>query len=254
MLKKPVPKRPCGEMSTVPKCPRAETSTAPKCPHAKMSAVPKRPCAETSKVPKRPRAEMSPMPKCPCAEIALCRNVHVSKCPRCRNVHVPKRPRSRNVCAVMSIAEMLGAEMSPRLSVMYAGTNLLKIPIKSLLCCNNTLRLSSLPTKYIFLLGFRSMLWSNVESLLDVTYNKICEAMQLQKILVKKRDIVLGMNFIELLPDDKQNIVENTWKEVLATLMTHLQQSSADSSTVKQSFEGEFPKLIRLFNDLWSRY
>ena len=101
-------------MSTVPKCPRAETSTAPKCPHAEMSAVPKRPCAETSAVPKRPRAEMSPVPKCPCAEIALCRNVHVSKCPRCRYVHVPKRPGSRNVCAEMSIAEMLGAEMSPR--------------------------------------------------------------------------------------------------------------------------------------------
>ena len=119
VLKKPVPKSPVSknpraEMSTVPKCPRAETSTAPKCPHAEMSAVPKCPCAETSKVPKHPCAEMSPVPKCPCAEIALCRNVHVSKCPRCRNVHVPKRPRSRNVCAEMSIAEMLGAEMSPR--------------------------------------------------------------------------------------------------------------------------------------------
>jgi hypothetical protein len=139
---------------------------------------------------------------------------------------------------------------------MYTVTNLLEIPVKNIHCRNNMLRIISPPTifsKYIVLLGFRSMLWSNVESLLDVTYNKICEAMQLQKILVKKRDIVLGMNFIELLPDDKQNIVENTWKEVLATLMTHLQQSSADSSTVKQSFEGEFPKLIRLFNDLWSR-
>ena len=92
-----------------------------------------------------------------------------------------------------------------------------------------------------------------MESLLDVTYNKICEAMQLQKILVKKRDIVLGMNFIELMPDEKRNIVENTWNEVLNILTTHFQQASADSSTVKQSFEGEFPKLIRLFNDLWSR-
>ena len=66
--------------------------------------------------------------------------------------------------------------------------------------------------------------------------------------------IVLGMNFIELMPDEKRNIVENTWNEVLNILTTHFQQASADSSTVKQSFEGEFPKLIRLFNDLWSRY
>ena len=62
------------------------------------------------------------------------------------------------------------------------------------------------------------------------------------------------MNFIELMPDEKRNIVENTWNEVLSILTTHFQQASADSSTVKQSFEGEFPKLIRLFNDLWSRY
>ena len=124
MPKSPVSKNPRAEMSTVPKCPRAETSTAPKCPHAEMSAVPKCPCAETSKVPKHPCAEMSPVPKCPCAEIALCRNVHVSKCPQCQNVHVPKRPRSRNVCAEMSIAKMLGAEMSPR----HYLTNVFGIP------------------------------------------------------------------------------------------------------------------------------
>ena len=99
--------------------------------------------------------------------------------------------------------------------------------------------------------AFRSMLWSNVEILLDSILNTMNEAMQLQKILVKKRD--LGQNFVELLAEDKRNIVRNFWQEILSLLKTHLTQASADSSTIKQSFEGEFPKLIRLINDLRSR-
>ena len=99
--------------------------------------------------------------------------------------------------------------------------------------------------------AFRSMLWSNVETLLDSILNTMSEAMQLQKILVKKRD--LGQNFVELLAEDKRNIVRNFWQEILSLLKTHLTQASADSSTIKQSFEGEFPKLIRLINDLRSR-
>ena len=110
--------------------------------------------------------------------------------------------------------------------------------------------LSSVPTS-ANLSAFRSLLWTNVECLLEFTFNKMTETMQLQKILVKKRDIVLGMNFIELLDD--QNIVEHIWNEIIAILKKSFQQSSADSSTIKQCFEGEFPKLIRFFNDLWSR-
>ena len=95
------------------------------------------------------------------------------------------------------------------------------------------------------------MLWTNVETLFDMILNTMNEAMQLQKILVKKRD--LGQNFIELLNDDKRNIVMNLWQEILSLLKTHFHQASADSSTIKQCFEGEFPKLIRSVNDLWSR-
>mgnify|MGYP006903936683 CR=1 FL=1 len=147
----PVPKCPPCRNVRVPKCPRQKISDlkcaektvpkrqVPKCPRAEISVVPKLPCAETSVVPKRPCAEMSPVPKCPCAEIALCRNVHVSKCPRCRNVHVPKRPRSRNVCAEMSIAEMLGAEMSPRLTYHAIIKKVLKKRI--IVHCNGAVEL-----------------------------------------------------------------------------------------------------------------
>ena len=102
--------------------------------------------------------------------------------------------------------------------------------------------------------AFRTILWKNIETLLEVIFDKICEAMQLQKILTKKRDIVLGVNFIELIEETKRNIVLNLWSECLILLKSHLYQSSSDSSTVKELLEGGFPKLIRLFNEnLWSK-
>jgi hypothetical protein len=112
--------------------------------------------------------------------------------------------------------------------------------------------MSSVPTSGN-LAAFRSLLWINIEALLDFVFSKVCEAMQLQKILAKKRDIVLGVNFIELIEEKKRNVVHNFWTEILSLLKTSFHQASVDSSTIKQSLEGEFPKLIRLFNDLWSR-
>ena len=77
--------------------------------------------------------------------------------------------------------------------------------------------------------------------------------MQLQKILTKKRDVSMGINFIELLDDNKRNIVILLWSECLSILKSHLTQSSADSSTVKEAMEDKFPKLIGYFSELWSK-
>ncbi len=103
--------------------------------------------------------------------------------------------------------------------------------------------------------AFRSLLWSNIESLLDFVFTKCCEAMQLQKILVKKKDNVLGTAFIDLLSveEKRRSIVNLIWHEILNVLKLSFHQASADSSTIKQTLEGEFPKLLRLFNELWSR-
>ena len=77
--------------------------------------------------------------------------------------------------------------------------------------------------------------------------------MQLQKILTKKRDVSMGINFIELLDDNKRNIVILLWLECLSILKSHMTQSSADSSTVKEAMEDKFPKLIGYFSELWSK-
>ena len=69
-----MPKRP------VPKNPRAEMSTVPKRPRAEMSAL---------KIPKLKCAQKTPA-ETSSAEKSLCRNVRRAETSACENVHVKK--------------------------------------------------------------------------------------------------------------------------------------------------------------------
>ena len=116
--------------------------------------------------------------------------------------------------------------------------------------------------------GFRTQLWANVENILDLIFTKSCELMQLQKVLCKKRDPSLGITFAELLlPQERGREMDTTvsdktnrlqvlsyfWSESLKMIKNSLVKGSVSSSSIRQTFEGEFPKLVRLFNDLWQR-
>ena len=70
------------------------------------------------------------------------------------------------------------------------------------------------PTSTLNVSGFRSVLWSNMETVFDVVFTAVCETMQLQKILCKKRDL-LGNSFFELLDSAKRQVVESVWKQVI---------------------------------------
>jgi hypothetical protein len=61
--------------------------------------------------------------------------------------------------------------------------------------------------------GFRSILWSNLETVLDLIFSTCCEMMQLQKILCKKRDLV-GNSFFELLDANQRQVVQLVWNQV----------------------------------------
>jgi hypothetical protein len=100
--------------------------------------------------------------------------------------------------------------------------------------------------------GFRSILWSNMETVLDVIFSTCCETMQLQKILCKKRDL-MGNSFFELLDTNKRQVVEMVWNQIVDVLRQTLQKGTSSSSLIKETLEGEFPKIMRLFNDLWYR-
>jgi hypothetical protein len=47
--------------------------------------------------------------------------------------------------------------------------------------------------------------------------------------------------------------VESVWNQVMGVLKETLNKGTSGSSLMKETLEGEFPKMIRLYNDLWYR-
>ncbi|XP_021370975.1 conserved oligomeric Golgi complex subunit 5-like [Mizuhopecten yessoensis] len=104
--------------------------------------------------------------------------------------------------------------------------------------------------------AFRALLWTNMEKLMDSIYASCAQVQHLQKVLVKKRDPVTHVCFIEELAkhcDGKVNIMQDFWDSITRMLTAEFTESSEGSTFLKQAFEGEYPKLLRLYNDLWRR-
>ncbi len=107
--------------------------------------------------------------------------------------------------------------------------------------------------------AFRATLWNNIESVLDSLHNKCLEVLCLQQVLCKKRDGVTHLTFFEILAgsnggdDDLSNVLRHFWSGAVAAVARVLVAATAESNFLKQALEGEYPKLLRLFNDLWAR-
>ncbi|GAB6031768.1 Conserved oligomeric Golgi complex subunit [Chamberlinius hualienensis] len=106
--------------------------------------------------------------------------------------------------------------------------------------------------------AFRATLWSNVEKLTDEIYISCSQIQLLQKVLHKKRDPVSH----QLLGDElkrsddgeiSDGITTAFWNSVASILTKELVQAANESTFIKQAFEGEYPKLLRLISDLWKR-
>ncbi|XP_054843806.1 conserved oligomeric Golgi complex subunit 5 [Eublepharis macularius] len=102
--------------------------------------------------------------------------------------------------------------------------------------------------------AFRASLWTNMEKLMDQICAACVQVQHLQKVLSKKRDPVTHVCFIEELAKDGQSdILYTFWTAVTRTLASQFQMATDASMFLKQAFEGEYPKLLRLYNDLWKR-
>ncbi|ESO82323.1 hypothetical protein LOTGIDRAFT_198052 [Lottia gigantea] len=104
--------------------------------------------------------------------------------------------------------------------------------------------------------AFRATLWTNMEKLMDNIYASCAQIQHLQKVLVKKRDPVTHVCFIEELAMHRNgdvNFMQEFWESVTAMLLTEFTDAASGSPFLKQAFEGEYPKLLRLYNDLWKR-
>ncbi|KAM6986870.1 conserved oligomeric Golgi complex subunit 5 [Aplochiton taeniatus] len=102
--------------------------------------------------------------------------------------------------------------------------------------------------------AFRASLWTNLEKLMDQICAACGQVQHLQKVLTKKRDPVSHVCFIDdIIKDGQPDILYTFWSDVTYTLSVEFQKATAASSFLKQALEGEYPKLLRLYNDLWRR-
>ncbi|CAK6977028.1 LOW QUALITY PROTEIN: conserved oligomeric Golgi complex subunit 5 [Scomber scombrus] len=102
--------------------------------------------------------------------------------------------------------------------------------------------------------AFRAALWTNLEKLMDQICAACRQVQHLQKVLVKKRDPVTHVCFIdEIIKDGQPDILYTFWTDVTNTLSEEFHRATEASSFLKQAFEGEYPKLLRLYNELWRR-
>ncbi|XP_062374744.1 conserved oligomeric Golgi complex subunit 5 [Sardina pilchardus] len=102
--------------------------------------------------------------------------------------------------------------------------------------------------------AFRAALWTNLEKLMDQICAACGQVQHLQKVLTKKRDPVTHVCFIdEIIKDGQPDILYTFWNSVTGTLSVEFQKATADSTFLKQALEGEYPKLLRLYNELWKR-
>lgn len=148
---------------------------------------------------------------------------------------------------------------------------------------------------------FRATLWSNIEKLMDTLYDTCLQIVQMQKILIKKKDLLTNSFYIDntpdnttnetanlklkiylkltnddkvveyeqkLINDDSESNVNDTndeqikksieflydyFKILIDHLNKNLQQSCIQSNHIKQTLQNEYPKLLKLKNDLWLR-
>ncbi|XP_054655848.1 conserved oligomeric Golgi complex subunit 5 isoform X1 [Dunckerocampus dactyliophorus] len=102
--------------------------------------------------------------------------------------------------------------------------------------------------------AFRAALWTNLEKLMDQICAACKQVQHLQKVLMKKRDPVTHRCFIdEIIKDGEPDILYTFWTDITNNLREEFHRATEASSFLKQAFEGEYPKLLRLYNELWRR-
>lgn len=133
---------------------------------------------------------------------------------------------------------------------------------------------------------FRAQLWSNVEKLIDLMFDSCAQIVQLQQIVEKKKDLLTNLFYVDeidftvfnknkmcLMDSDESKVIVHDsivvsldelnlkkveflyeqWRLLSNVLNTTLLNSCNQSNYIKQTFQTEYPKLLKLQNDLWLR-
>ncbi|XP_045618166.1 conserved oligomeric Golgi complex subunit 5 [Procambarus clarkii] len=101
---------------------------------------------------------------------------------------------------------------------------------------------------------FRASLWSNLEKLMDDIYHACVQTSHLHKVLAKKRDPVTHVCFLEEVQrHGKSDLFTRVWRNITRILTVEFAKAAQDSTFIRQYLEVDYPKLIRLYGDLWRR-
>lgn len=103
--------------------------------------------------------------------------------------------------------------------------------------------------------AFRAQLWNNIEDVMEYVSSSTNQVVGLQKVLAKKRDPVSHQAFIDELGKSGKGTQFSKifWQKISHVFEDELKKAAKSSSFIQQAFEGEYPKLIRIYNNLWNR-
>ncbi|CAL4237049.1 unnamed protein product, partial [Meganyctiphanes norvegica] len=101
---------------------------------------------------------------------------------------------------------------------------------------------------------FRASLWSNLEKLMDDIYHVCVQTSHLHRVLSKKRDPVSHVCFLdEVQSQGKGDLFTRVWKNITRILTEEFAKAAQGSTFIRQALEVDYPKLVRLYGDLWRR-
>ncbi|XP_039251154.2 conserved oligomeric Golgi complex subunit 5-like [Styela clava] len=103
--------------------------------------------------------------------------------------------------------------------------------------------------------AFRTLLWNNMEEVMENVHLASTQIINLQKVLSKKRDPVTHHRFIDELSKEGKStqFARLFWQNMSRCIDEELKHAVKSSSFIQQAFEGEYPKLMRLYNNLWCK-
>ncbi|KAI6652752.1 Conserved oligomeric Golgi complex subunit 5 [Oopsacas minuta] len=100
----------------------------------------------------------------------------------------------------------------------------------------------------------RANLWTRLERLMDHIQTSHTQVMLLMTVLAKRRDPLTHLTFMEQLESQKFTPPPTIfWEETARILSIELRASTRASSQISQALETEYPRLLRLFKDLFAR-
>ncbi|KAJ3030527.1 Conserved oligomeric Golgi complex subunit, partial [Rhizophlyctis rosea] len=112
------------------------------------------------------------------------------------------------------------------------------------------------PSKAAIASAFNSVLWTRMEQLMDVIYERAAKVYLMERVLSRKRDPLTHVSFLdEVAKNMDGNIITFFWQVLSSSFDRELRLATKSSASqlLQQVFQVSYPKLLRLFHDFFSR-